>query len=105
MSFFSEIAAGLGLSELKLSGGYSVINYNGEAVYLEGVVRLLSVDSECIKLRLRGANVALTGTELNIAELSGSVIIKGDVTSMEFERIGKRESKQADKGGNDESKK
>lgn len=84
MSFFSEIAVAAGLSELKLSQGYSVINYNGETVYLEGVVRLLSVEEETIKLQLRGAAVTLLGSNLNIKELSDTVIVCGEIKTMEF---------------------
>jgi len=86
MSFFSEIAKNIGLSELSLSGGYSVINYNGEAVYLEGVERLLGIDEGVIRLRLRGANVIIEGTDLHISELSGGCIIKGEIRVLSFEK-------------------
>ncbi|MCL2676005.1 MAG: YabP/YqfC family sporulation protein [Firmicutes bacterium] len=84
MSFFSEIAKRAGLSELSLSGGYNVVNYNGEAIYVEGVRRLLRVEEEEIAIELRGAVVTLRGAGLNIFELSDGVIINGRVEVMGF---------------------
>jgi len=86
MSFFSEIAKNIGLSELSLSGGYSVINYNGDAVYLEGVERLLCIEEGMIKLQLRGAGVVVEGVDLHISELSGGCIIKGEIRNLSFEK-------------------
>ncbi|MCL2556693.1 MAG: YabP/YqfC family sporulation protein [Firmicutes bacterium] len=93
MSFFSEIAKNIGLNELSLSGGYSVINYNGEAVYLEGVIRLLSIEDDTIALQLRGANVIVAGMGLRISELSGGCIIKGDIQNLSFEKRRKKHGK------------
>jgi len=86
MSFFSEIAKNIGLTELSLSGGYSVISYNGETVYFEGVERLLSIDEGMIKLQLRGARVVVEGIDLFISELSGGCIIKGEIKCLSFEK-------------------
>ena len=86
MSFFSEVAKRAGLSELSLAGGYHVVNYNGEAVYIEGVERLNLLDESEIRLFLRGAELAVKGEGLYIHELGGGVIIKGEVVSMEFLR-------------------
>jgi len=77
---------GIGLSELSLSSGYSVINYNGEAVYLEGVSRLLSIEEDEIRLELRGAIASVGGVGLHISELSGGCIIKGEIVSLNFEK-------------------
>lgn len=84
MSFFSEVAKKAGLSEINLSSGFNVINYNGEAVYIEGIKRLLKVDGEEIGVELKGAVLTLRGTDLSIFELSDAAIIKGRVGAMDF---------------------
>lgn len=100
MSFFSEVAKKAGLNELNLSGGYNVVNYNGEAIYVEGIKRLLRIDGNEITIELKGATLVLRGENLNIFELSDAAIIKGRVGVLEFI---KNENKV--RGNRDENKK
>lgn len=94
MSFFSEIAFRAGLNELNLSSGYNIINYSGKVLYIEGLKKLLKVDSEQIQLELFGAVATIIGKELSIFELSDTIIIKGQVLSMEFAEISNKGTKK-----------
>lgn len=87
MSFFSEIALKAGVNELNLSTGYNIVNYNGKVLYIEGLRRLLKVEEEQIQLELNGALATIMGKELEIFELSDTIIIKGQIVSMEFAQI------------------
>ena len=77
MSFFKEIADKIGR---KATGGYNFIDFNGEYVYVEGIGRVLSLDSDKIELSVGKNVLCVTGEELVITELEkGSVIIKGRI--------------------------
>jgi hypothetical protein len=84
MSFFSEILKTVGLSELALSGGYNVVNYNGKCVYFEGIKRLLHLDEHEVKIEAKDCLITACGENLTLFEMSDSIIIKGEIRSMEF---------------------
>ena len=77
MSFFKEIAGKVGSHAL---GGYNLINFNGEHVYVEGIDRLLGISPERIEMKIGKRVLAVTGTELEVSELEkGSVTISGRI--------------------------
>ena len=84
MSFFGEIASVLGLDEAALALGYNYINYNGKAVYVEGIKDVLKVDGNELAFRLPKGVLYVLGEKLRISDLSGStVLVCGDVYSVE----------------------
>ena len=81
MSFFSEVVNAMGLDSVRIASGYQIINYNGEAVYIEGFTQILSIaETEIIlKLKKKG-KIIVFGEGLSVASLeTGSVIIKGEI--------------------------
>ena len=80
MSFFEEIGSLLGLDWARIARGYSLVNYNGEAVYLEGIKKIASLsDAEMIFDTGKG-RVRITGEGLTVFSLEEkTVIIKGRI--------------------------
>ncbi len=86
MSFFSEAASMLGLDAAKISAGYQFINYNGEAVYIEGFKRVVSISDAEMIFELKGGRIVLKGEGLYVFLLeSTTVIIKGKIVSCSSE--------------------
>lgn len=82
MSFFKEAGNALGLDWAKLAMGYQLVNYNGEAVYIEGVKRILSIDDTLVALHVGKKLLHIVGENLEIHDVSGAAImIKGTITA------------------------
>ncbi len=78
MSFFKEISDKIGR---RIIGGYNIINFGGEYIYVEGIGRVLSLDADRIELSSGDTVLEISGENLEITELEkGSVIIKGRIT-------------------------
>lgn len=78
MSFFKEISDKIGR---RFTGGYNIINFGGEYIYVEGIGRVLSLDEGKIELSSGDTLLEIVGENLEITELEkGSVIIKGRIT-------------------------
>ena len=71
MSFFGEMASALGFDEARLALGYNYIVYNGEAVYIEGVKRILRIDENETAFSVAGGVVYVSGKSINVADLCG----------------------------------
>ena len=86
MSFYREIGNLLGLDWARIASGYSMVNYNGEAVYLEGIKKIITV-SECeVVVDTASARICIAGQELCIFSLEDkTMIIKGKVVSCAVE--------------------
>ena len=78
--------------------GYSVINFNGEKAYVEGVEKLLAFSDEIVTLKCKKAIVYVEGSSLKVDEIDdGSVSISGKILHIRSERSGKIEEKSNDK--------
>lgn len=87
MSFFKETATALGYDEARLALGYSYINYNGEAVYLEGVTALLRIGDDEMAFKLRKGVLYVRGKGLEVSELrKGSALVRGSIGCVDTER-------------------
>lgn len=83
MSFFKEIGNLLGLEWAGLSRGYSVVNYNGEAVYVEGVKTVIAITQTEIILNVPSARLNICGDNLTIFMLENdTIIVKGVILSV-----------------------
>ena len=83
MSFFGEIASVLGYDEAKLSLGYNYVVYNGEAVYIEGIKKILRIDARVAAFMLRKGVLYVEGKDLVMADISGgSVLIRGEIQAV-----------------------
>ena len=80
MSIFREIAKQSGLTFVTR---YTVVNYGGCAVYVEGITRLLYVSGEVLRAAAGKAQLEISGAELTIEQLeTGAMIVKGRITSV-----------------------
>lgn len=100
MSFFRETATLLGFDEARLGMGYSYINFNGEAVYLEGITALLRLGSEETAFKLKKGVLYVRGNDLTVSELrQGSALVRGNIESVSTERASGK-PKAAQENGN-----
>lgn len=84
MSFFNEIADMLGYSEARIALGYNYVNYNGEAVYVEGALGIIKITDCEIVLRIKRGVLYVYGEGLKISDLCGkSVLIRGNIDSVQ----------------------
>ena len=84
MSFYREIGNLLGLDWARIASGYSMVNYNGEAVYLEGIKRVVSVSDLEVIVDTKRARLKVVGEELAIFSLEEkTMIIKGKIVATE----------------------
>lgn len=82
MSFFKEVGQTLGIDWAKLALGYQLINYNGEALYIEGVKKIRLISDTEIVLDVGKNSLTVSGEGLTIFDVSGqSVMIKGKIIS------------------------
>ena len=80
MSFYREIGNLLGLDWARIASGYSFVNYNGEAVYLEGIKRVVNVSDIEIIVDTKKARIKIAGEELAIFSLEEkTMIVKGKI--------------------------
>ena len=71
--------------------GYTLIDFNGERLYIEGVTRLVSVTESEIKVETAKEIVAVEGEGLSLSEMDdGSVTIAGKIRQLRKERKEKR---------------
>ena len=80
MGFFKEIAEVLGYTEAQLALGYHYSNYNGAAVYIEGVKRILRIDGEEMVFQLPRGVLHVAGNGLTVDRLCGAaVLLRGEI--------------------------
>lgn len=81
MSFYQEIGNLLGLDWARIAGGYNLVNYNGEAVYLEGIKKIIFISDTEIVIDTAKPRVRIAGEDLAVFSLEEkSIIIKGRIT-------------------------
>ena len=84
MSFFKEMAQVLGYTEARLALGFQYVNYNGEAVYIEGVKRILRIDENEMAFGMPHGVLKIFGSLLTVAESAGAgVLIRGKILGVE----------------------
>ena len=100
MSFFREMATLLGFDEARLSMGYSYINFNGEAVYLEGITALLRFGDEETTFKLKKGVLTVRGRDLTVSELrQGSALVRGFIESVGTEPMQGKQPAAQEKAG------
>jgi len=81
MSFYRDIGNVLGLDWARIAGGYSLVNYNGEAVYIEGIKRVVNVSELEIVVDTSKQRIKVVGEELCVFSLEDkTMIIKGRIS-------------------------
>ena len=79
-SFLKEIA---GMTELPFDTAFSTyryVNMGGGALYVQGHKGIVSFDTEKIVLRVQKARLEITGSNLNIKQLSNDdAVISGEI--------------------------
>lgn len=81
-NFLGEIKKELKLPEI--DGGYTIININGKAVYVEGQKGLVTLSETIVMFKVKGKIVSVFGEKLKLKELSNEVIsIVGEISKIE----------------------
>lgn len=87
MAFLSEIGKVFGLPVEEVFGNFHVV-LGENAVYIEGVKKVLSLKKECICLQLKGEKIEICGNNLKIAELSDNTVsICGEISSLTRQKL------------------
>lgn len=82
MGFLSDL-----MQQVGFVGGYTVIDFNGEYAYVEGVKRIRSVTATAIVFLTEKGDVTVSGEGLRIEEVDGGcVVVSGDITSEGYRR-------------------
>jgi len=80
MSFYREIGNLLGLDWARIANGYSFVNYNGEAVYIEGIKKIVTIEDSLIVVDSPKTRIRVEGEDLSIFSLEEkTMIIKGRI--------------------------
>lgn len=87
MSFFKEVADALNATG-KSGDGYNIINYGGEAIYIEGIRRILSIDPVNMRFDCKKKIIVLSGENLRVSQMEdGCVVVVGKVVSVMAEDV------------------
>ena len=82
MSFFREIS-----EKVKKKGSYTLVNYGGNALYIEGVKKIIDVTDSVMEFALKEGTLLVEGTGLYLIDIEdGTLIIKGEVEKSYVER-------------------
>lgn len=84
--------------------GYNYVNYNGEAVYIEGIKSVLTVSDTDMTFRLPRGVLYVEGVGLTVSDLEGaSILVRGQILSVatipsEKRKHGKKEKTENGNG-------
>ncbi len=82
MSFLKDIGKILSDGAYSI-GGYSIVDIDGECVYIDGIVKILEISTTSIQLATRRKVLHIQGTCLSIIQSTRDcIVIKGDIVSL-----------------------
>ncbi|MDR1138925.1 MAG: YabP/YqfC family sporulation protein [Clostridiales bacterium] len=82
MSFLSDVYKLFG-DGVDVIRGFSIVNFDGQAIYIEGITRILEVNIVNIKLATKHNVIEILGKQLYIQQSNkNSISIKGDITAI-----------------------
>ena len=80
MSFFDDIRR---CAATGIKYGYSIVLFGGEAVYMNGITRVLEIGPERMAFASEKRIIAITGSDMAVSELEkDSVMIKGHIKNI-----------------------
>lgn len=86
MSFLNDISKIFGGGIGNIVGGFNIVNMDGKAVYVDGVVKILEISQHCIRLATKHKIVKIQGSDLIVSQSSkDTVIIKGQICTVSSE--------------------
>ena len=86
MSFISDVIRAIG-SDLTEINGYTVINFGGKAVYVEGFIRLTVLTPERMEFLHKKCVISVRGEGLILTRIDdGSALIEGKIGGVGFEK-------------------
>ncbi len=75
MSFFSELN-----EKINKRGSYTLVNYGGRALYIEGIKRIIDLGIDAVTLAVKEGELVVEGRGLSVLEVEdGTMIIKGAI--------------------------
>lgn len=80
MSFFDDIRR---CAATGIKYGYSVVLFGGEAVYINGITRVLEISAERMAFASEKRIIAVTGSDMAVSGLErDSVMIRGTIKNV-----------------------
>lgn len=87
----------LGWDEAKLALGYHYINFNGAALYVEGIKKILRIDGEEMTFQMPKGILRVAGNKLTVSEMSGTtLLVTGEIAAVYTDGVW--QSKQSERG-------
>ncbi|MCH5163661.1 MAG: hypothetical protein J1F36_01445 [Clostridiales bacterium] len=87
MSFFDEVKKEVGITDMQMLSGFSYVNFCGETLYIEGIVRLEKILNECVIIRTKTAVIEVCG-ELRVDDITQrSIVISGRIDNVSTRRL------------------
>ena len=87
MSFFDEVKRDVGITDMQLLSGFSYVNFSGETLYIEGMVRLERICDECVIIRTKNAMVEVCGKLCVSYITERTIIISGRIDNVSTRRL------------------
>ncbi|MBR2971140.1 MAG: hypothetical protein IKC48_05040 [Clostridia bacterium] len=87
MSFFEEIKKDVGITDMQMLGGFSYVNFCGQTLYVEGIVKLDKIFNDTVTVRAKNAEIVVQG-ELAVDSITErTIVISGRIDSVSTRRI------------------
>ncbi|MCL1945387.1 MAG: YabP/YqfC family sporulation protein [Firmicutes bacterium] len=82
MSFLSDVYKLFGGGG-NLVEGFSIVNIDGHALYIDGITRILQINDDCIRLATRKCILEIVGDSLSVTQsINDSIVIIGDIVGV-----------------------
>ncbi|MDR3021349.1 MAG: YabP/YqfC family sporulation protein [Clostridiales bacterium] len=87
MSFYNEISKIFGGNGGDIVQGYNIVIADGNALYIDGLLRILEVGENSMRLLTKKVILNIEGTKLELVQSCGdTVVIKGDIIQVKVEK-------------------
>lgn len=82
--FMDEISKLSGLPADEILSGFRVVMLSNNAVYIEGINKIITLSKECVVFKLKKGCIKINGDNLVIKDLNiGSVMVVGKILGVE----------------------
>ena len=87
MSFFDEVKNDVGITDLQMLNGFSYVNFCGETLYIEGIVKLDKISGDTVIVRVKSAAIEVVG-DLKVDDITErSIVISGRIDCVSTRRF------------------
>lgn len=87
MSFFDEIKKDVGITDMQMLSGFSYVNFCGQTLYIEGIVKLDKIFNDTVTVRAKNSEIVIQGALTVDSITERSIVISGRIDSVSTRRI------------------